>query len=153
VRATGLAALALLSMVVHATTVDGVRVHEAPDYTRVVLDTSAPVAFELFTLENPHRVVVDVRQTRAGAGLDTRAAALAGTSVRAIRGAPRGNDLRIVLETTHALSPKGFTLAPVAPYVTGWWSTSSERRRGSRRCSRGRSRGRYRTRRAPRAVS
>jgi len=106
----------VLSAELHAATVEGVRVHEAPDFTRVVLDTSAPVTFNLFTLDNPHRVVVDVRKARSGAGLDTSSTALAGTSVRAIREAPRGEDLRIVLETTRAVTPNGFTLAPVAPY-------------------------------------
>jgi N-acetylmuramoyl-L-alanine amidase len=96
--------------------VDAIRLHEAPDSTRVVLDTSARVDFEVFSLENPSRVVIDVRSARAGRRFDADRARIAGTSVQAVRAAPRGQDLRIVLDVAAARTPKGFTLAPVAPY-------------------------------------
>ncbi|MFN4090647.1 MAG: N-acetylmuramoyl-L-alanine amidase [Alphaproteobacteria bacterium] len=40
--------------------VTGVRVGEQSPGTRVVLDLSEPVSYKLFTLENPHRVVLDL---------------------------------------------------------------------------------------------
>ncbi len=40
--------------------VDGVRVWEAPDSTRIVFDISGPVEHSVFTLSNPDRIVVDI---------------------------------------------------------------------------------------------
>ena len=45
---------------------EGVRMHDAPDYTRVVLDVSAKARYDLFTLRNPDRVVIDLDDTVAG---------------------------------------------------------------------------------------
>lgn len=99
-----------------ATTIDGVRLHQAPDYTRVVFDTSAPTTFKVFTLTNPHRVVIDVFRVVPGRNLDAGSIATAGTTVRGIRLAPRNGNYRVVLDVDQALTPQGFTLAPVAPY-------------------------------------
>jgi N-acetylmuramoyl-L-alanine amidase len=106
----------LLPSAVFAATVEDVRVHDSPDYTRVVLETSAAVDFNVFSLENPDRVVIDVRGARAGQRFATAGTAVAGTPVRSIRAAPRGADLRIVFELHSPRTPKGFRLAPVAPY-------------------------------------
>jgi N-acetylmuramoyl-L-alanine amidase len=53
-----------------ARSIDGVRMHEAPGYTRVVFDVSGPVRYQLFTLESPHRVVIDVGDARPRPGFD-----------------------------------------------------------------------------------
>ncbi len=95
---------------------DGVRMHEAPDYTRVVLDVSAPVRFELFTLDNPRRVVIDLESTAPAPGLDTSFAAVGRKRVSAVRTSARGSDFRVVLDVTGPVEPKGFALDPVAPY-------------------------------------
>jgi N-acetylmuramoyl-L-alanine amidase len=95
---------------------DSVRMHESPDYTRVVLDVSAPVRFELFTLENPRRVVIDLADTAPAPGFDARAAAAGRKRVSAVRTSVRGSDFRVVLDVTGPVEPKGFALDPVAPY-------------------------------------
>ena len=43
------------------------------DVARVVFDVSARVPFEVFTLENPHRIVVDLDSARPRAGCQHRA--------------------------------------------------------------------------------
>ena len=42
---------------------EGVRVHDAPNYTRVVLDTRFQADYQVFMLDNPGRVVVDLNDT------------------------------------------------------------------------------------------
>lgn len=98
------------------TRVEGVRVHEAPNYTRVVFDVSGPVRYQLFTLENPDRVVIDMQNTRAEPGFDPASSASGHASVRAVRGAARGAEYRVVLDLPRKLRPESFVLEPVAPY-------------------------------------
>ena len=47
-----------------AATLDALKIQRTSDTTRVVLDVSARVPFQVFTLENPHRVVIDLDATR-----------------------------------------------------------------------------------------
>ena len=92
------------------------RLHEAPDHTRVVFDISAPVEYDIFTLENPHRVVIDLKNTIADAGFDPGLVAVGRDRVRDLRASPRDKNYRIVLDVKQRLRPNGFTLKPVAPY-------------------------------------
>ena len=72
---------------------------------RVTLETSALTGNTLFTLENPNRVVIDLRNTRLAKG--TRMPAGIG-AVDTIRTGPRPNDgLRIVLELKSAATSRG----------------------------------------------
>lgn len=43
---------------------EGIRLHDGPDSTRVVLTTAEVASFKVFRLENPDRVVVDLFDTR-----------------------------------------------------------------------------------------
>lgn len=108
--------LAIASGSTVAATLEGVRMHEAPDYTRVVLDISDDVGYDLFTLDNPKRIVIDLADTRPHAGFDPELVALARKRVKGVRGSTRGADYRIVLDVTGAPTAKAFALAPVAPY-------------------------------------
>jgi N-acetylmuramoyl-L-alanine amidase len=95
---------------------EGLRMHEAPDYTRVVLDVSAPAQFSVFTLDNPRRVVVDLQNTQAAAGFNPVAAAVGRERVKGVRTSIRGSGFRVVLDVTGPVEPRGFSLDPVAPY-------------------------------------
>ncbi len=108
--------LAALASSAWGTELEGVRMHEAPDSTRVVLDTSAIVDYNVFTLDGPPRVVVDLKGVKAVPGFDARSAAVGRKRVRDVRAAPRGSDFRVVIDTNEALSPKSFTLEPIGPY-------------------------------------
>lgn len=97
--------------------IQGVRVHQAPDYTRVVFDTSAPVRYRLFTLENPPRVVLDLDDAAPRDGLELGQIKLDSTSVRSLRSAVRGGtNFRIVLDVDRVMRPNAFTLQPIASY-------------------------------------
>ena len=111
-----IAATCALSGATLAATLEGVRMHEAPDYTRVVLDVSSDVGYDLFTLENPQRVVIDLADTSPVASFNPELVALARNRVKGVRGSARGADYRIVLDVTGSPKPKAFALDPVAPY-------------------------------------
>ena len=111
-----LAAVAAAQPAAESRRVEGVRMHEAPDYTRVVFDTSGPVSYELFTLDNPHRVVIDLADTAARPGFDPSMTPSGRERVTAVRAAPRGSGYRVVLDLARPVDPKAFALAPVPPY-------------------------------------
>ena len=93
----------------------GVRLHDAPDSTRVVLDTREVAAYQVFTLENPHRVVVDLRDTWVSKAFRTPVAD--SRVVGRIRSAYRNRtNYRVVLDLKAAVRLEQFTLQPIAPY-------------------------------------
>ena len=95
--------------------VESVRVWKAPDRIRLVFDVSGPVEHNIFTLDNPDRVVIDVRNT-----LRTRAlfnVDLKGGPIKNLRSAARNkDDLRVVLDLSRALKTKSFLLKPNDQY-------------------------------------
>jgi N-acetylmuramoyl-L-alanine amidase len=98
-----------------ATDFQKVRLRAAPDHTRVVFDTSGPVAHEVFSLSDPHRIVLDVRGARLA---DPHQPLMAsGGLVSGIHAAQRTPDvLRIVLDLKHPARPHTFHLGPNGPY-------------------------------------
>lgn len=90
----------------------GVRVAQSTsEHTRVVFDLSGQVEHDLFTLENPSRVVLDLKGVRKSAALvtDNQQTEL----LKGIRSAVRDNkDLRIVLDLKHQVRPRSFMLQP-----------------------------------------
>jgi N-acetylmuramoyl-L-alanine amidase len=92
-----------------------VRLWAAPDHTRIVFDTSGPVSHNLFTLDNPERLVVDVPAARVNTGLKTQQTA--GGLVKGVRTAMnQENVLRIVLDLKQRIKPRSFTLMPNGSY-------------------------------------
>ena len=86
-----------------STDVVGVRAWPAPDHTRIVFEISAPLEYKLFSLDDPDRIVIDLKQTRLRMSLPKSAVG----HVQRVRSAPRNkNDLRIVLDTTKKVKPK-----------------------------------------------
>lgn len=97
-----------------AVNVVGVRMWPAPDNTRLVFDLNAPVQHNLFVLENPERIVIDLKD----ADLKTSFPALTNASfIKQIRYARRdGNDLRVVLDLKRDVKAKSFVLRPQGEY-------------------------------------
>lgn len=107
-------ALVLALPALAANQVNGIRLHDAPDSTRVVLDTSAATTYRLFTMRRPDRVVIDLEDTRAK-GL--RPPKFVSRVVKRVRHARRGKrNLRVVLDLHRPATPKDFVLAPTPPY-------------------------------------
>lgn len=89
--------------------VQGVRLFAAPDYTRLVLDLSAPVTHELSYLSDPERVVIDIPEATMNTDRMPRGQGV----VKMIRsGRPEANMLRVVLDIDQSVSPRSFTLRP-----------------------------------------
>jgi len=105
-----------LAMPAIAGQLEGVRMHEAPDYTRVVFDTTGPVSYELFPLTNPDRIVIDLKNTAVEAGFDPSLVAVSRNRVKGLRASVRGSDYRVVLDVTAPVKPNDFRLEPVPPY-------------------------------------
>ena len=95
--------------------VEGVRMWPAPDNTRLVFDVSGPAEYRLFDLENPPRVVIDIKNARLAGALGQPAPQ--DKLVRRIRsGSRNGHDLRLVLDLRDKASYKSFLLKPNEKY-------------------------------------
>jgi len=95
---------------------EDVRLHESGDHSRVVFDVSDAAAYEVFTLSNPHRVVVDFADTAPRPGLVLGEAPDTPVRVKAMRASRRGSGYRVVLDVAMPVRPEGFALAPQHPY-------------------------------------
>ncbi len=95
--------------------VQGIRMWTAPDNTRLVFDVSAAPEHSLFTLSEPDRIVIDIKNTQLAKpmqGLDFSKGLVAN-----IRTAMQENgDLRVVLDLKKSVHPKSFVLPPNAEY-------------------------------------
>ena len=116
--------------VAQAADLQGIRMHEAPDSTRVVFDTSDDVKFKVFTLTKPHRVVVDLLNVKELSGFDS-SVAVGRDRVVNLRAAKRGRGHRVVVELSEPLKPQAFKLLPIKPYghrlVVDLYETSESR--------------------------
>ena len=95
------------------------RLWPSPDYTRITLEATQPVAHKYFTLSNPERLVIDLEGVEAGAALDALVGQLAADDphVSAIRvGVNRPGVMRVVLELKMAVKPSVFQLQPLEQY-------------------------------------
>jgi len=99
----------------HANVIQGVRTHEAPDYIRVVLDTSKASKYSIFELQNPHRIVIDVKGAKPSSSLSLNSTKEL-THIKGLRGGRREDGYRIVVDAEVGFKPKAFTLTPIAPY-------------------------------------
>ncbi len=93
-----------------------VRVHESPDHTRVVFDTTAAVDYELFTLSNPDRVVIDLINTALRPDFDLATVPPGRNRVKGLRASARSSGYRVVLDVAMPVRPEGFALKPQSPY-------------------------------------
>ena len=95
--------------------IKGVRLWRSPDKTRLVFDVSDSVSHSELTLNNPERLVIDVRNAKLQAGLNNLT--LKNTPIRKIRhGVRNGTDLRVVLDLSAKVTSESFLLTPNATY-------------------------------------
>lgn len=97
------------------TTVQSVRVGLTPDYTRITLESNQPLEYELSMLENPHRVVVDLRHTKLSPALTSLPQKIDAIDplVQKIRvGQFTPHVIRLVLDVKSNVVPRAFVIAP-----------------------------------------
>ena len=103
------------SATVAAAQIENVRTWPAPDNTRVVFDLDSGVAYNVFVLDHPARVVIDMQHTRLAT--DIRRPSRSDRLLSRIRSAPRKNGgLRVVLDLKRSIRPRAFLLEPNGKY-------------------------------------
>jgi N-acetylmuramoyl-L-alanine amidase len=110
-----LLALVLSPLASAATEVRAIRSWSAPDQTRLVFDISSPLEHQLFTLDSPDRLVVDLKQSRFSGKAPTPAGS--DRFIQRMRtGIRKGSDLRVVLDLKQPVKFKSFLLEPNEQY-------------------------------------
>ncbi|CAH1199864.1 N-acetylmuramoyl-L-alanine amidase AmiC [Candidatus Nitrotoga sp. BS] len=102
-----------------AITISAARVWPAPEYTRVTLESNKPIHYEQFTLENPDRLVIDLKGVEINGILNELASNVHSDdpyikSVRVARFKP--GIARLVFDLKSQVKPQLFNLMPVAKY-------------------------------------
>ncbi|MET1256632.1 N-acetylmuramoyl-L-alanine amidase [Aliikangiella maris] len=94
--------------------VKGIRFWQDPEKTRLVFDVSESVNYQVFTLDNPYRLVVDIDNGE----LKTEVSDIdvPKKRVKNIRSSQQENKLRIVLDLEKGVTSQDFTLKPFQDY-------------------------------------
>lgn len=105
----GTGSLWMLASQAWAADVDSVRLWRAPDSTRLVFDLSSTAEYNIFALQNPNRLVIDLSDSRVKTQFDELD--FTNTPIASIRAAARNKtDVRVVLDLKNTVSPKSFSL-------------------------------------------
>ena len=100
-----------------ATELSALRIWDSPEYTRAVFEISAPADYKVFHLDNPERIVVDVKRGTLAKGVANGLSGGGKSLVKSVRsGKPDNDTLRIVLDLGGKARPKSFLLAPAEHY-------------------------------------
>ncbi|UYV17910.1 N-acetylmuramoyl-L-alanine amidase [Halomonas qaidamensis] len=111
----GVVIMAAGASVLQAATVESMRLWSAPDHARLVFDLTAAANANVFSLENPSRLVIDLDDSYLDTDVSTLP--LNGSAIDEVRtGVRDGGGLRVVLELNRQISPRHFTLPPNDQY-------------------------------------
>jgi N-acetylmuramoyl-L-alanine amidase len=93
-------------------TLTGIRISQsADDHTRVVFDLSRDFEHSLFTLADPYRIVIDLKDTRKSEAIEINRVST--NLMSGLRSASKNNGrLRIVLDLQAKVRPRSFELKP-----------------------------------------
>ena len=109
----------LISSAAHATTLTAARMWPSPDYTRLTLESDAPLAYKYFTLGNPGRLVIDIEGVDRDQVLSSLPTQVSPDDpyVAGVRSAlNRPGVTRVVIELKGPVNPSIFALPPLAEY-------------------------------------
>ena len=91
--------------------IQDIRLSNNKDYVRLVFDLDQTVHHSVFSLHEPERLVLDLKNTDIPAGMIDMIQA--SSLIRGIRsGIQNGHDLRVVFDLQEKISPRSFLLAP-----------------------------------------
>jgi len=92
-----------------AVSIQDVRMWTAPDHTRLVLDLSGSVQYDIFRLHKPERIVINIKSSKMNA--TTSSLSLPDPVLLSLRhGAQKGGVTRMVLDVREGVSPRSFLL-------------------------------------------
>ncbi|QXR36780.1 N-acetylmuramoyl-L-alanine amidase [Alcaligenes aquatilis] len=117
--ATTLFLLPVIPRLANASTIVAVRTWPADEYTRVTLEMDSELKAEHFTLENPHRMVVDIQGLTMNRTIEELVSKVRPNDpyIRSVRvGQNRPDVVRLVLDLKQPIAPQIFTLKPVGEY-------------------------------------
>lgn len=98
-----------------STKLQSLRLMDEADHTRIVFDLSSSVHRKIFLLDNPKRVVIDLKNTRLRTRISQPTAKH--PLFKRIRHAPRNKiDLRVVVDLKKKVNPDSFLLKPNKKY-------------------------------------
>lgn len=102
-----------------ASTILGVRVWPAEDYTRVTLEYDHPIRYTQLLVRNPDRLVVDLEDVEFNSVLQTLPGKISESDpyIKLIRaGRNKPGVVRLVIELKGEIKPQVFSLAPIGEY-------------------------------------
>ncbi len=95
------------------------RVWPAQEYTRLTLESDAPITYSVFTVATPARLVLDLEDVEFNSALEQLPAKISAADpyVKALRiGRFKPGVVRLVLDLKAAVKPQVFVLRPVGEY-------------------------------------
>lgn len=113
--------------------ISAARIWPAQDYTRITLESQQPIRYNLFSLKNPERLVIDLEDVELNAALNELAGKIGSDDpyIRSVRiGRFKAGVVRLVLDLKAQVKPQLFSLQPVGITDIVWcwtcirWSRS-----------------------------
>ncbi len=95
------------------------RIWPAQDYTRLTLESKQPIRYNLFSLKNPERLVIDLEDVEINAALNELVGKIGNDDpyIKSVRiGRFKPGVVRLVLDLKAQVKPQLFSLQPVAEY-------------------------------------
>ncbi|MCO7224867.1 N-acetylmuramoyl-L-alanine amidase [Pleionea sp. CnH1-48] len=109
-----LTSLMLVSAICHSAEIKGMRFWQSPDSARVVVDLSDPATHNIFYLDNPERLVVDVEQSKLA--FNPADLAIQSAFIKRVRTSEQKGSVRVVLDLKKQVKHKSFALKPYQNY-------------------------------------
>ncbi len=114
IRLALLSCLVVASSQLWAATVNEIRVWNSPERTRVVFDLSESVLYNIFELESPSRIVIDIAPGQFVGNKPKKS--ILGPLISSIRIGDQEGTVRFVIDLDSKVSYKHFTLSPNEVY-------------------------------------
>ncbi len=96
--------------------IESVRLHRAPDHTRIVFDLPAPLDHKLDKLANPDRIVLDLQDAKLD--FDINSLDYASSPIANIRVGEHADKTRVVFDMREGVRTRTNLLKPIEPH--GW---------------------------------
>lgn len=96
--------------------IESVRLHRAPDHTRIVFDLPAPIDHKLDKLANPDRIVLDLQDAKLD--FDINGLDYASSPIANIRVGEHADKTRVVFDMREGVRTRTNLLKPIEPH--GW---------------------------------